>query len=606
MIGKIIPSRKDGGDPGNLIEYLIFGKGKNRDNQIERYSSCLYVNSPTQNHDDFIRDCIARKYAEDHSKDNMYHFVLSLTEKDKADDNQLFESAKLALNELGLSEHSAALIVHRDTHLPHIHIACDLVNPVTFQRVKRPSHDFSRLAKACRIAESQYGFSSAKGHHAGDRAAARELGQPEPMPPQRSSRSRKVRDHDAHQPQASFQSRIEGNHQLRKIFDDAANWQDLAARLSQFGQAEFGSPITYQKFGSGAVLMLADDEKQRGKASLVHNSLSLSKMERRFGKIPVFVNAPIGSPQSGITSKPAVTHSKPKDALYEAFLKAKEEHQGQKNDTKAKKDALKQRHRDELSALKRSQFLDRHELLRSTKDHKSRLRLDSERALKAARAKEELEIRQAEERKALYSSGRFPSWREWLQDRSKTDPIASERLQRVRKPDNAVNASDDKKSLLNDVSAHESKEGIEYRHFDKPISLDRGKSLSISDESDEAILINLRIAQSKFGSKFTIRSKSIDRYISIAAKHGIYISSLSDDQKKQWKTERETLFHRKPYPNPTKTNADDQYHHRSRMNKENQDARTRRNESNVTHQLREMHLQQNQNNNQRFHNDRSR
>ncbi|WP_156995473.1 relaxase/mobilization nuclease domain-containing protein, partial [Elstera litoralis] len=412
MIGKIISSRKDGGSPKNLVKYLIHGRDFTAP---ERYSSIQFINSPTQFADDFIRDCVARKNASDHSKDNMYHFVLSLSEHDKADDAQLFDAAKAALNELGLKDHSAALVIHRDTSLPHIHIAVDLVNPETFQRVKRPSHDFARLAKVCRIVENQYGWFRAKGHFAGDKAAARELGQPEPPKPDRASRNRKVRDGDSNNPSQSFQSRIEGNQQLISIFRDSSSWDDLQNRLSIYGQAEFGSDISYVKHGSGAVLTLANDPEARGKASLVHHSASLSKLEARFGTIPS--NSSPQTPSLGVS--PGKEKTSKKDDLWNEFENRKALHQSDKADIKARKDALRNRQKAEMDALKKQQATDRRTLLRSITDHQTRLRLDSERALKAAQSRELLEQKHSSERKSLSKSLSFPSWREWLLSEAK-------------------------------------------------------------------------------------------------------------------------------------------------------------------------------------------
>jgi hypothetical protein len=557
------------------VKYLIHGKDFHAP---ERYSAIQFINSPTQFANDFIRDCVARKNASDHARDNMYHFVLSLTEIDKANDAELFDAARMALKELGLSEHSAALVIHRDTDLPHVHIACDLVNPETFQRVKRPSHDFARLAKVCRLVESKNGWKKAKGHFSGDRAAARELGQPEPQPPERAGRSKKVRDADAHNPGPSFQAGIEGNEALKALFRDSLSWDDLSSRLIEYGQSEFGSPIQYIKHGSGAVLQLAEFPDARGKASLVHHSASLSKLEARFGTL-IANPAPKAPSQGGSTQKEKTSK---KDDLWKLYENLKADHQSDKADAKARRDALRSRQKAEMDALRKAQAADRRTLLKSILDHQTRLKLDSARALKAAQSRELLEQKHSAKRKALSSASRFPSWREWLQKEAESNPKAVERLKRLKEPEKKPETA----SLMQSIQIHHSDDGsIEYQRDNQTISIDKGSELKLIKNDDASILANLRIAQAKFGSSFEISIKNKEKYyqyIDVAARNGIYINTLSKSDQERWKQTREAEFakYRTKIPNPD-IKKDNENHHRRNLNatqsvkpKENTNVRT--------------------------------
>jgi hypothetical protein len=577
MIGKIVTKRGDAGSPLNLMAYLIFGKGKDREQREPRASSSLFINTPSQSYSDFAHDSEIRRDAAD-GLDNIYHFVIALTANEKdltATDEQLQQVARIALNELGLSEYASALIVHRDTDFAHIHCAVDLVHPETYKRKPRPSHDFARLAKACRIAEARFGWVKGKGHLAGDRAAAREIGEPEPPTPDHSARRARVRDADAQNGEASFQSRIEGSKALQSIFADSSSWPDLADRLSQYGKSEFGSDLQYIRSGSGAILTLSDHPDCRGKASLVHHSASLSNLEKRFGPLPqtpiLTANSErpaVASPRASSANPRTPSKEKSQDAFYDLYSEAKKLHQAKKDDAKAGKDALRTKQKAEMDALKKLQYAERRQLFREITDNQSRRAADSIRALKSAQVREALDIAHSNERKALYQASRFPSWREWLQTQALTDPKAAERLARLKEPIKPADQKPKISSVLSDVTTSQSKDGsIEYKKNNETISVDLGDMMKLMKADETSILANLKIAQAKFGSKFDITAKDISKYIRVAALHGIYISTLTDQQQEQWKAIREEEFakHRtKPKPEKPETDSSSNHHRRNR------------------------------------------
>jgi hypothetical protein len=604
VIGKIVTKRSDAGSPLNLMAYLIFGKGKDREQREPRASSSLFINTPSQNYADFAQDASVRRDAAD-GKDNIYHFVIALTDQEKdraATDQQLQQVARIALNELGLSEYASALIVHRDTSFPHIHVAVDLVHPDTYTRKPRPSHDFARLAKACRIAEARFGWVKGKGHFAGDRAAAKEIGEPEPPKPDHSSRKSKVRDADAQHGESSFQSRIEGSKDLQSIFRDSSSWHDLQSRLAEYGQEQFGSDLIYKVFGSGAVLTLADHPDFRGKASLVHHSASLNKLEKRFGPLPQAPNPAANSAKPAVASprassaKPATPpNQKSKDPFYDLYWEAKKLHQARKDDNKAGKDALRARQKSEMDTLKKLQYAERRQLFREITDNQSRRAADSLRALKSAQQREILETAHVSERKSLYQASRFPSWREWLSTQAETDPKAAERLKRLKEPTKPI-STPKTSAVLADVTTSQNADGsIHYQKNNETISVDLGEMMKLMKTDEDSILTNLKIAQAKFGSRFDIKAKNIDKYIKIAALNGIFISTLSTEQQEQWKAIREEEFSKyrtKPKPEKPETKDSSSNHHR--RNRHN--AQETHRESNDRSKLHAVHLRQEQDN----------
>lgn len=614
MIPKIHPSRKDAGSPKILVEYLFREKNKHRDD-IEaekadhgkvRVSSFQIQNSGADHGSEFWKEVEARRHASrQHDRDTVYHLNLSTYADDQASDEQLIQAGRRVLRDLGLGEHAALFVIHRDTDHPHIHVVADLVHPSTLKKVARPSHDFRRSHLSCRQIEAENGWKRDEGCHWSDREFARLNNQPEPQKPDHSKKSAGASDRDAHNPGQSFQSRIEGNEALERIFKDSSSWLDLQSRLAEYGQNEFSSDLIYVRSGSGAILQLADDPNQRGKASLVHHTASLSKLEKRFGPLPqtpipaAISGKPAKSSPKASSAKPAtLPDGKSKDPFYDRYTKAKEGHQARKDDTKATKDALRARHKAEMDALKKLQYAERRQLFREIADHQSRRFADSARALKAAQVREGLDIAHSNERRTLAASTRFPSWREWLSAQAMTDPKAAERLARMKEPVKPADLKPKISSVLSDVTTSQNADGsIHYQKNNETISVDLGEMMKLMKTDDSSILANLRIAQAKFGSLFDIKAKDIDKYIRVAALNGIYISTLTDQQQEKWKAIREEEFAKyrtKPKPEKPETDDSSSAHHRRNRHQQQENA----NESDGRPIVQQVHLRREQDKNQ--------
>lgn len=591
MIGKIITKRADAGDPHNLMAYLVFGTGKDREKREPRFSSITFLNTHCQNWKDFAHDCQTRRDAAD-GRDNIYHFVLSVQEKDKdATDQQLIEASKIALRELGLDEHAAAAVVHRDTDNPHLHVALDLVHPETYRRKARPSHDFAKLAKACRLAEHQLGFSEDRGHWAGDAAAARSLGQADPAKPDRASRKNRTRQGDAHA--MSFQARIDGNQALKSIFAGAKSWTDLQTRLSAFGQSEFGSSLSYIRYGSGAILALADDPQARGKASLVHSSCSLSKLEKRFGPIP-----PPRQAAAAAAPTRATGPTKPADKLWTQYQALKASHKTDRAGTDRLRKALTDRQKAESDQLRAAHRQERRFLhAQFFWTHSDRLKADSARAHAAATRREALEIRHKLERQALSKLSRFPSWREWLTEQATNDPAAADRLARVR-PEAAKAAPTSTTSTLSDLKAEADKKTGFTTYRDQSGRLrvqDEGKHIMVARsatsspaEREAGILAALPLSIEKYGVNGVNITGNRAEVIRIAGRNGVWVGNLNAAEKLQWQAFRAASFSssrarhaRTPDPSATADHARRTRH--ARQQETHNDPRTH---------LPDLHLQQ--------------
>ena len=60
----------------------------------------------------------------------VYTFSLSYHEEQNPTEQDMKNDAFEALNFLGLKDHQAVMVAHNDTDHPHVHVICNLVNPV--------------------------------------------------------------------------------------------------------------------------------------------------------------------------------------------------------------------------------------------------------------------------------------------------------------------------------------------------------------------------------------------------------------------------------------------------------------------------------------------
>jgi hypothetical protein len=88
-----------------------------------------------------------------------YHLVASFHPEDKPKlTPAVFKDIETRLaGALGLTGHQRHCGVHIDTGHIHLHIAYNLVDPVT-RNLKTPYYDFPKLSRACRAIEAEYGL----------------------------------------------------------------------------------------------------------------------------------------------------------------------------------------------------------------------------------------------------------------------------------------------------------------------------------------------------------------------------------------------------------------------------------------------------------------
>ena len=207
--------------------------------------------------------------------DPVYHAILSWREEDTPTDQQIFDSARYCLKQLGMADNQYVFAIHRDTDNVHCHIAANRVHPVSY-RAANLYNDVDRLHKACRHLELKYGFTP-------DNGAWKVNEQQQVVRAQNDFKSipRKAKQLEYYADKESLFSYAVG--ECRDPIGDilagpAPTWEKLHAELIRAG-------LDLRLKGEGlAVYSREDDSLPPIKASALHPDLTLYCLEGELGK----------------------------------------------------------------------------------------------------------------------------------------------------------------------------------------------------------------------------------------------------------------------------------------------------------------------------------
>lgn len=206
--------------------------------------------------------------------DPVYHTILSWREEDTPTDQQIFDSARYCLKQLGMADHQYIFAIHRDTDNVHCHIAANRVNPVSY-RATNLYNDVDTLHKACRHLELKYGFTPDNGAWKVDEAkrVVRTQNDFKSMP-------RKAKQLEYYADSESLFSYAVGecrNPIGEILVSSSPSWDKLHAELIRAG-------LELKMKGEGlAVYSREDDSLPPIKASSLHPDLTLYCLERELG-----------------------------------------------------------------------------------------------------------------------------------------------------------------------------------------------------------------------------------------------------------------------------------------------------------------------------------
>lgn len=195
-----------------------------------------------------------------------YHLVISFRPEDEA---KLTPEVFKAIEErfasaLGYADHQRHCGVHKNTAHLHMHVAYNMIHPEKYTCHKE-FRDFWIRDKVCRAVEREFGLSI--DHGIEQNSSNRQRG------------NDTARLAEAHTGQQSFDSYArEHREAILRSLEASASWQDLHTTLAEHG-------MEIKPHGNG--LAIKDRHSSRSahaiKASALDRSLSLKKLEARFG-----------------------------------------------------------------------------------------------------------------------------------------------------------------------------------------------------------------------------------------------------------------------------------------------------------------------------------
>ena len=190
----------------------------------------------------------------------VYHLTINFDPTDPVTPERMQAVADLVLADLGLAEHQALLVAHRDRTHPHVHIMVNRVHPWTGRAWDR-WQDQPKIQRTLRILERELGL----------REVAGRLYQLDGQePPERARLTSGERRQAERSGDPAFPDRVRAYlAELRAT----RSWEELEATLARYG-------LRLERKGQGLVIT---DGKQQVKASRVARDLSLKRLEHRFG-----------------------------------------------------------------------------------------------------------------------------------------------------------------------------------------------------------------------------------------------------------------------------------------------------------------------------------
>lgn len=279
-----------------------------------------------------------------------YHLVISFRPEDE--DKLTLELFRIMEERfaaaLGLSEHQRHCGVHQNTSNLHMHLAYNLIHPERLT-IHQPFRDFIVRDKVCRELEREYGLIIDNGL---ERAT-----------PKQERLREKASLVEAHTGQQSFEGYARGqSREILQALDATTSWQDVHNALGNHG-------LEIRPHGNGLVIKDRHSECAAHvmKASALDRSLSLKKLEARFG--PYEPSQGLKQVQEQSLYELTPLHRSPeRGKLFEEYRQNIEERKG-------RLEAIKQQEAAALSTIRERWAAKRRELERMSIDKRNRRRL---------------------------------------------------------------------------------------------------------------------------------------------------------------------------------------------------------------------------------------
>jgi hypothetical protein len=452
-------------------------------------------------------------------KNPLMHIILSWREMELPTNDQVDEAVKIALKELDLQDCQAVWIVHSDTENRHVHIAVNRIDPETYKAIQpagRWTHRaIQRAARKIELAQSwtieQNGsYRVTEDGELVEKSAANDTAAPK--------LSKNALDLEAHTAAKSAERICQET--AAPIIREVRSWEELHKKLA-------GQGMTFEKKGSGAVLMVGDTAVKASKAG---RDISMSKLEARLGEYrprPADV-----SPEKRPVEPIERIGERKVKSEWDRYTTEREWYFREKKESAAE---LNSRQKIERSELQTIQKLEREKLFsRSWKGMGDTL--NRRRSLLAASQQaEKLNLRDRHKHERDLMKKRYPTrfinFKRWLETREENQ----EAFISFRYPDNGVISGTDEgiSSLPSDLRAFTpliwNKGGVAYFRTDSCEAefIDYGKKIVLAEKcGDEAILAALQLANQKWGGAVITGTEEYkQKCVELAARHNLKISN---------------------------------------------------------------------------------
>lgn len=484
-------------------------------------------------------------------KDAVYHFVVSWPDDEKPDDDEAFGAARHALDRLGMADHQYVSAIHRDTGNVHVHVMVNRVHPETY-KAQDVSRDFFALDRAMRECEIRYG----RKHDNGPSSVVERDGEKvivwsSEKAHAQGKRPSRARSMERWSGTESFHGYLQGAPRktvVRLLKDPELTWDKLHTELAGYG-------LDLRPKGRGLAVYAHDQDVTPVKASDLHEDLSAGRLAKRLGEYQLppatmkygrevyryrrgrelpanelpSQEVPAADRQARIDTNrrreirrgERAAAREDLKARYKAYRKTFQVQRLDPNETKRRYAALSREHRQV-----------RAQILASMLPSATRKAQYSVAALEAAKRRDELKRKLADERQRLRDdpANRPLTYREWVLERAQEgDAAAVAQLRgwhhadkRAAKHMKALEARIDHAGfapvdsvpprdlvVLERVAAHRVyRDGsVSYQVDGRDAFVDHGRVMRMSDAHDldgARIVAMLVVAREKFGNRFAL------------------------------------------------------------------------------------------------------
>ncbi len=482
-----------------------------------------------------------------------YHVAINWQEGEHPSAKQAEHACRYIMRELGFAEHQAAWAIHRNTDNDHVHLVINRVHPEKHIAISPPfKRDYFILDRCMRELEIEFGYGRANGPYitldsaAGpkivrmSREERRQRGLLKEDGPRISERARRAEINLGSE--QSFQSWVAGTPacDLKDALEKpGSTWRDAQAALARHG-------VSIQAKGSGLVVTttLKDGRVLAAKTSQLGRWASKAELEKRLGSF-VAVEPAGGMPpvyaehvESAIRGRPARNGRQPvsepvrserdpdlralrrqqradaRAALAQRFEVEQEEAVRDKVRRRAE---LREQHRREREAQQANHRQSRAQAYAAARRNGQPVTVaQSLWAWQAAKEREAMQKRQAEERKALTAkASRSEVWRKWLERQAELGDEAAQaalrgiRYREQRKKNQEIDGIEgeeiDPLRKLTVAALHaeidRKRQLVVYRGSDgKEKFVDTGPRIEMRDKSADTLEAALRLAAQKYGA----------------------------------------------------------------------------------------------------------